>query len=132
MTLPLTAALAAAALAIIQAFLMVTVGNMRRATSISIGDGGNQDLLRLTRRHGNFIENAPMFLILLTLLELLGGTPTIVTGLAILFVLTRISHAISLSSAYSPLAFRVIGAVGTVISLVGGAGLLVWQVSGLM
>lgn len=132
MTLPLTAALAASILAIIQVVLMMTVGNKRRATSISLGDGGDETLLRLMRRHGNFIENAPMFLILLALLELLGGASSVVTGLAGLFIITRICHAVSLSSADGLAAFRVIGALGTVLSLLGGAGLLAWQVSGLM
>ena len=85
-------------------------------------------MLRIMRRHGNFIENAPMILILLTLLEILGSGQSIVIGLAALFIVTRISHAISLSSANAPVAFRVFGALGTLISLVGGAGLLAWQV----
>lgn len=129
MTLPIIAALTAAFLALMQTILMVTVGNRRRASSISFGDGGDPDMLRIMRRHGNFIENAPMVLILLSLLEILGGGQTVVLGLAILFVVTRISHAIALSSANSPLAFRVIGALGTLISLVGGAGALAWQAS---
>ena len=129
MTLPIIAALTAAFLALMQTILMVTVGNRRRASSISFGDGGDPDMLRIVRRHGNFIENAPMVLILLSLLEMLGGSQTVVLGFAILFVVTRISHAIALSSANSPLAFRVIGAAGTLISLVGGAGALAWQAS---
>lgn len=132
MTLPLTAALVAAVLALLQVFLMVTVGNKRRAESISLGDGGNEELLRLTRRHGNLIENAPMFLILLSLLELLGGPTTVVTTLAGVFLVARFSHAAALSSASSPLAFRVLGAFGTVVSLLGGAGFLIYQVAGLM
>ena len=132
MTLPLITALTASVLAIMQAFLMVTVGNRRRATSISFGDGGDPDMLRLMRRHGNFIENAPMVLLLLALLEMLGAATTGVLTIAVLFVVTRISHAIALSSADSPLVFRVLGALGTLLSLLGGAGFLAYQVSGLM
>ncbi len=132
MTLPLTAALLAAVLALLQVFLMVTVGNMRRAESISLGDGGNEELLRLTRRHGNLIENAPMFLILLSLLEMTGGSAVVVTALAGTFLIARLSHAFALSTASSPLVFRVLGALGTVLSLLGGAGFLIYQVTRLM
>ena len=132
MTLPIIAALTAAFLALMQTFLMVTVGNRRRASTISFGDGGDADMLRIMRRHGNFIENAPMVLILLSLLEILGGNQTVILGLAILFVVTRISHAVALSSAASPVIFRIVGALGTLISLVGGAGMLAWQASSIM
>lgn len=132
MTLPLITAITASVLAIMQAFLMVTVGNRRRATSISFGDGGDADMLRLMRRHGNFIENAPMILILLALLEILGAPSAGIMTIAILFVVTRVSHAIALSSADSPLVFRVLGALGTLLSLLGGAGFLAYQVSGLL
>jgi len=37
-----------------------------------------------------------------------------------------------LSSATAPVAFRVIGALGTIIGLLGGAGTLAWQVSLMM
>ena len=132
MTLPIIAALAAAFLAVMQVILMVTVGNRRRTSAIPFGDGGDADMLRITRRHGNFIENAPMFLILLSLLEILGGSQSIVLGLAAVFIVTRISHAIALSSANSPIAFRAVGALGTLIGLLGGAGFLAWQVSSMI
>ncbi|WP_262696220.1 MAPEG family protein [Kordiimonas aquimaris] len=127
MTLPITAATAAAILAIIQVFLMIAVGNKRRATSISFGDGGDADLLMRMRRHGNFIENAPMFLILLSLLEMLGGAPAAVTAFAGIFIVTRLSHAYALSGESNAIAFRVIGALGTAVSLLGTAGFILWQ-----
>jgi len=132
MTLPIITALAAAFLAIMQLILMVTVGNRRRASAISIGDGGDEDMLRLMRRHGNFIENAPMVLILLMLLEVLGIGQSIIIGIAVLFIVTRISHAISMSSANAPVAFRVIGALGTLLSLLGGAVMLARQATTLI
>lgn len=132
MTLPIIAALAAAFLAVMQVILMLGVGLKRGSTGISLGDGGDEDMLRRIRRHGNFIENAPMVLILLSLLEILGGGQNIVFGFAVLFIVTRISHAIALSSASAPTAFRAVGAFGTLISLVGTAGVLVWQVSTMM
>lgn len=132
MTIPVIAALTAAILAVLQVALMMPVGLMRGATSISLGDGGDEELLRRIRRHGNLIENAPMFLILLTLLELTGGAAAAVMGLAGLFVAARLSHALALSGPDKPLAFRLFGAMGTILSLLGGAGFLAWHVSGLL
>ena len=132
MTLPLITAMTASVLALMQAFLMVTVGNRRRAKAISFGDGGDGDMLRLMRRHGNFTENAPMVLILLALMEMLGAPSAGVMTIAVMFVLTRICHAIALSADGLPLVFRVLGALGTLLSLVGGAGLLAYQASGLL
>ncbi len=129
MTLPVTAALAAAVLAVLQVVLMFAVGRMRGAKNIPFGDGGDAVLLRLTRRHGNLIENAPMFLILLSLLELIGGSGAVVTAFAGLFLVARLSHAIALSSDSAPLAFRVVGALGTIISLLGTAGFLAYHVT---
>jgi uncharacterized membrane protein YecN with MAPEG domain len=45
------------------------------------------------RAHGNFAENAPIFLILLALLELATGGNYWLWGAAILFILARIAHA---------------------------------------
>lgn len=108
---------------------MIAVGNKRRAASISLGDGGDSDLLMRMRRHGNFIENAPMFLILLSLFEMLGGAPAIVTAFAGIFIITRLSHAYALSGEGKPVVFRVTGALGTAVSLLGTAGFILWQVN---
>lgn len=129
MTLPIIAATAAAVLAFMQVVLMMTVGLKRRASGVSLGDGGDAELNRRIRRHGNFIENAPMFLILLSLFEAMGGAQPVAMGLAGLFLAARISHALSLSSADAPIALRAFGALGTILSLLGGAGFLAWQVS---
>lgn len=132
MTLPVIAALAASVLAVLQAVLMLTVGNKRRADSVAFGDGGDVELLRLIRRHGNLIENAPMFLILLALLEILGGSSNVVITLAVVFVLARFSHALALSGPAMPLAFRIFGALGTLVGLLGTAGFLAYTASGML
>lgn len=118
MTLPIITALCGSILGILQMVLMVTVGNQRRAMKISLGDGGNEMLLRRMRRHGNLAENAPLFLILLALLEILGGATLLVQGLAIVFVLARFSHALAFTLESQPLAPRAAGAVGNLLSVV--------------
>jgi uncharacterized protein len=106
---PLVSALTAGILIIIQVVLMLSVVVARRRNRQSLGDGGHQDLLVAIRRHGNFAENAALFVAGFALLELVGGGGT---GLAIMcaaFVLGRVSHAIGLSMKNTVNRFRVGG-----------------------
>ena len=73
MTFPIMTAYAAIALALLQVGLMMTVGIARNNNGIPVGDSGNEALLYKVRRHGNLIENAPIFLILLAFYEVSGG-----------------------------------------------------------
>jgi len=131
MTLPIITGYAAAILALLQVVLMLLAGNARNAKGISVGDGGDEELLYKLRRHGNLTENAPLFLILLALLEISGGSLMAVEGFAIVFIVARLSHAYALSGPGRPLPTRVIGALGTVIGILGAAGTLVWHLSSL-
>ncbi len=72
-TPPLISAATAGFLIIMQTVLMMTVVTARRRNRQSLGDGGHHDLLVAVRRHGNFAENAALFLVGFTLLELAGG-----------------------------------------------------------
>lgn len=127
MTLPIMTAYAAVALAIIQIILTLAVGNNRRSARVVIGDNGDKELLFKIRRHANFIENAPIFLILLALLEIMGGPSIAVQAFAIVFPLARISHAFGMSPK-APLLPRVIGMTATLLCILGTAGTLVWHI----
>ena len=70
MDFPIITATTASTVAFLQIFLGFLVGFKRLKTKTGIGDGGNEALARQIRVHGNLIENAPIFLILLVLLEL--------------------------------------------------------------
>ncbi len=129
MTLPIISGYAAAILGFLQIGLMVTVGNARRDVEVSLGDGGNAELLMKIRRHGNLTENAPLFLILLSFLEVTGGPMMVVLTLASIFITARLSHAFALSGPNKPVAARAGGALGTVIGIVGTAGILLWHLS---
>lgn len=127
MTFPQTTAQIASVLALLQVILMMLVVRNRFQTQIGIGFGDNNILERRIRVHGNFIENVPIFLILLGLLEMLGMTQGVIAGLGFLFLLLRIAHALGLSKTSKPHPLRVIGATGTVLCLVGAASMLLWQ-----
>jgi uncharacterized membrane protein YecN with MAPEG domain len=88
--------LAAAVATAINLWLGARISKFRRDLKVSIGDGGREPLLRRMRAQANFIENAPLFLILLGGLELSGGNSSALTGCATLFMLGRVTHAVGM------------------------------------
>jgi uncharacterized membrane protein YecN with MAPEG domain len=111
---PIVSAFTAGLIIVIQMALAFSVVRARRRARQSIGDGGDQELLLAIRRHGNFAENAAIFVACFTLLELMGGGGA---GLAILcagFVLGRIGHIIGLSMKETVNPFRIGGIVLTI------------------
>src|SRR3546814_9575246 len=73
--LPVTLSSAAAA-AIINIWLMIRVGQVRTSEKVSVGDGGNEKVIRRMRAHGNFVESAPFVVLLVGVIELAGkGQP---------------------------------------------------------
>ncbi len=69
-----------------------TAGILRAKEGISIGDGGNPELLLRMRRHANFVENVPLALILIGLLEMQAVSSTAIYALGSALVLGRIMH----------------------------------------
>ena len=65
---------------------------------ISIGDGGNREMLLAMRKHANFVEVVPLCLVLIGILELNGVTPYAVHGLGGGLLVFRIVHAVSLKA----------------------------------
>tara|TARA_Y100000591_G_scaffold2125_1_gene1953 strand:- start:10 stop:408 length:399 start_codon:yes stop_codon:yes gene_type:complete len=56
-----------------------------------------QDLERAIRGHGNLIEYAPLFLILMAALELSDASKTLLYACGIIFTLGRLMHGIAFS-----------------------------------
>jgi uncharacterized membrane protein YecN with MAPEG domain len=108
------AALTAGILMLLQMLLMAAVIVTRWRVRQSLGDGGNAQLTRAIRRHGNLAENAPLFIAGLALLEILGGGRTLLEILAGVFVLGRLCHAAGLSMKRSVNPLRTLGIVGTI------------------
>ena len=65
--------LAAAAAALVNIWLGWRIAEYRKQFQVSVGHGGKERLLRRMRAQSNFIENAPIFLILLGALEISGA-----------------------------------------------------------
>lgn len=107
-------AIALAALAII---LSLRVSAARQSTGTLIGEIENDALRRRVRAHGNLTEYAPLFLILLGLLEVRGSGSSAVPLLATGFFCMRILHVIGLSLPARGQIARAIGAIGTLFCI---------------
>jgi uncharacterized protein len=95
MVLPTTLCLAAAA-ALVNIWLSMRIGKVRHAEKVSVGDGGNEGLIRRMRAQANFIENAPLTLILVGVVELAGYGGLWLPVAGALFIVGRITHAIGM------------------------------------
>src|SRR5262245_34467355 len=88
LTVPITG-LYAGIQAIIAFVLIAPIGRMRGKLGISMNDGANPALTVAVRRHGNWAEHVPFALLLMALLELNGGNPTLLHGLGIALLIGR-------------------------------------------
>ena len=77
--------------------LLARISRHRHGQRIGLGDGGDAVLNRKIRVHGNFIEHAPIALLLLALLELSGLPAAWLWGFGSALLLGRVMHAIGLS-----------------------------------
>ena len=89
--------------------LSLRVSLRRQSAGISVGDGGDSELLLRQRAQANLVEYAPITLFLVFLAEQTWGSSWYVTALAALFVVARILHPLGMQTA-SPTIARFIGA----------------------
>ncbi len=89
--------------------LSVQVIRARVAARVALGLGDDIRLLRASRAQGNFIEYAPMILILLFLLELAGTGPFLLHALGGLALAGRAAHAMGISREPENLQLRQLG-----------------------
>jgi len=122
---PALSAATAGAMLVLQILLAFAVSGARGQANIWIGIGNAPNLERAARRHANLAENAGLFVVGFTLLELSGRWPTLLLILCPGFIVVRLFHAVGLSQENTNNPFRLIGGVGTyLIGLVLGGALL--------
>lgn len=115
--LPVTLSSAAAA-AILAAWLMIRVGQVRTSEKISVGDGGNEKVIRRMRAHANFVESAPFVVLLLAAIELAGKGGEWLPYVAGVYFLGRIAHGLGMDGG-SFAKGRMVGTMVTLLTLVG-------------
>jgi uncharacterized membrane protein YecN with MAPEG domain len=90
--------------------------------AIGLGTGGDAELEKAIRGHGNFTEYAPIGLIVLTSAELSGAAGGWVHAIGILLIGGRLLHAWGLSQSRGKSFGRSSGIVLTVAALLAGIG----------
>lgn len=116
---------ALAALLVVVLSARVVLG--RRSLGVSLGDGGQKELLKRIRAQANATEYLPLALLLLMSLEWNQTLPAILHAFGIVLILARVAHAwaLSVSGGVSPGRFIGTGLTWTV--MVAMALLLIWQ-----
>ena len=118
MLLPITLTTAAGA-ALVHVWHFSRCLRLRIRHNISIGDGDNALMRTRMRAHANFAENAPIFLILLGLVELNSHASGWLWGAGLLFILSRLSHIFGMERP-APNALRaggILTSIGLILAL---------------
>ncbi len=95
--MPAIAALYAGLIGVLLLFLAALVSRLRRARRVSLGDGGDRDLARAIRVHGNAVEWAVPGMVLLLVPEAQPGQPAAPAPVRVALVVGRVLHAIGLT-----------------------------------
>jgi uncharacterized membrane protein YecN with MAPEG domain len=87
----------AAILGLLGAALTANVILLRVRTGVESGDGGLASLMQALRAHGNFVEQAPIALILLASAEFAGARPMLLHVFGVALVVARLASAWALN-----------------------------------
>lgn len=103
--------------------LAYNVGSRRGAQNqLQPGDMGDAKLTRAIRAHGNYAEHAPMVLLLLLVLALLGLKPLWLHVYGAGFTAGRVLGAFGMMREKHPNALRFVGNLATGLALLIGGG----------
>ena len=91
---------------------------MRFSARVSVGDGGDKELLRRMRVHANFAEYVPFALLLMGLAESLALDARLLHGVGIVLALGRFAHAYGMSRRKEILPLRTGGMIATLSVLI--------------
>ncbi|WOT05070.1 MAPEG family protein [Shewanella youngdeokensis] len=79
--------------------LAIRVIKRRRLHKIGIGSAGNGDISLACRVHENLLENAPIAMLLFVVAEINGTSAMVLHIVGIVWVVSRLLHAIGLTKA---------------------------------
>ena len=113
MPMPQITAFYAALLGLLVLLLAIRVVQGRWSKRIGLGDGGQAEMTRRIRAHGNAAETIPLALVLLLALELTNVGATWLHGFGIALVAGRVLHAWGLSRHGGTSFGRMVGTVLT-------------------
>lgn len=116
-------------LALIVTALAINVTRHRAKLKISLGDGGNPQMLRMIRLHGNAAEYIPLALVLMLVYEINGGWAAALHIVGIALVAGRLLQSWGMWSSDKPGFGRGVGQTATWFSI---AALAVLNLSKIM
>lgn len=99
----------ALAVSVIYLALWFRVTAMRSAQGVSVGDGGDPELLLRVRQHGNCAEWSFFILILMILAEGMGAPALYLHISGVLLVIGRIAHPLGLKADNAGHPLRYVG-----------------------
>lgn len=114
-------------LALVYLLLSYRVIQKRGKGGPSLGDGGDADMLRRIRGHGNFSEYVPFILVMLVMLELGNQPDALLHALGATLVVARVLHGYALSFTSSFTFGRFWGTALTFLLLLVCGGLCIYQ-----
>jgi uncharacterized membrane protein YecN with MAPEG domain len=92
----------AAAAVLVNFWLGMRIGKLRHSEKVSVGDGGKDSLIRRMRAQANFIEQTPLTVILVALVEMAGKGGNWLATACALFIIGRIAHAFGMDDTFKP------------------------------
>lgn len=117
MILPITLTIAGAA-ALVNIWLMIRVGQVRTSEKVSVGDGGNDKVIRRMRAHANYGESLPIVLILIAAIELASGSSSWLWVVGGVYMLGRVAHGIGMDGGKLGKG-RMVGTILTLLVMLG-------------
>ena len=100
------------------------VGNYRFKSKISLGDGGDRELLKRVRAQGNFIENVPIALLLILLNDLDGAEDSTLMLMGSILLISRLTHYLTIVTVKLPWILRPLSMLGTLGTIIAASVML--------
>ena len=122
---PIVTLLFAAALGLVNMWLAFRAGVLRMKGKALVGDGGDPLMMARMRAHANFNEYVPIALILMALIELIGGRANLLYWLGGALVLGRLLHPYGMERP-APNPLRMAGILLTYLVMLALIGWAVW------
>jgi len=114
-------------LALVGSVLGALVSIQRPKLKVSLGDGGHQALIEANRRHMNWLENVPLLVTLLAIIELNGASSVWLHTLGLTLLVGRLIHPFGISAEWSFRVPRFVGSLATQLVTLASVGTLLWQ-----
>ncbi len=109
--------------------LKINSGRVRASEKVNFGEGGNDAMRQAMRVQGNAVEDVPITLLGLFGLAALSAPVVLIHALGSVLFLSRIAHALTLGSGAGSGTGRLVGTLGTVLTMLVTGIACLWLVA---